>query len=282
MKLIMTKGLPGSGKTTWAYDYLKQQPNTVLVCKDDLRAMMFNSAWTGPREKTILSVRDFIVIQGLHEGKDVIVHDTNLAPKHQERLARIAREHKAEFFIQEFTQVPIEQCIHNDLRREDSVGEKVIRDMYRDWLQPKPVPPEYLFGAPNAIVCDLDGTLALFGDANPYDRDFLQDSLNIPVANILLANKKWQDIQVILVSGRTDKFLEQTHEWLRRKNVPYDRLYMRKDGDVRKDNIVKKEIYDSHIKDKFNVQFVLDDRNQVVDFWRSLGIPCFQVAPGDF
>jgi hypothetical protein len=57
---------------------------------------------------------------------------------------------------------------------------------------------------------------------------------------------------------------------------------MRHTKDLRKDSIVKGEIYDSVIAPNYNVFFVLDDRNQVVDFWRSKGLTCFQVAPGDF
>ena len=57
---------------------------------------------------------------------------------------------------------------------------------------------------------------------------------------------------------------------------------MRKTGDNRKDAIVKREIYETHIKDKYQVDYVLYDRNQVVEMWRSLGLTCLQVADGDF
>jgi hypothetical protein len=58
-------------------------------------------------------------------------------------------------------------------------------------------------------------------------------------------------------------------------------LYMRQDGDFRRDDIVKQEILDKYI-DKDRVLFVLDDRDQVVDMWRRNGLTCFQVAEGDF
>jgi hypothetical protein len=57
---------------------------------------------------------------------------------------------------------------------------------------------------------------------------------------------------------------------------------MRKTDDNRKDCIVKKEIYETFIKDKYNVLFVMDDRNQVVNMWREQGLTCFQVADGNF
>jgi hypothetical protein len=59
-------------------------------------------------------------------------------------------------------------------------------------------------------------------------------------------------------------------------------LFMRKSGDYRKDSVVKKEIYERHIKEDFNVEFVLDDRDQVVKMWREQGLVCLQVAEGNF
>jgi hypothetical protein len=57
---------------------------------------------------------------------------------------------------------------------------------------------------------------------------------------------------------------------------------MRAEGDTRKDSIIKEEIYRAEIENKYNVLFVLDDRNQVVELWRRLGLTCLQVAEGNF
>ena len=62
----------------------------------------------------------------------------------------------------------------------------------------------------------------------------------------------------------------------------FDDLYMRLPNDLRKDSIVKQEIYEMCIKDKYNVLFVLDDRDQVVNMWREQGLKCLQVAEGNF
>lgn len=280
-KLIMTKGLPGSGKTTWAKEYLeKHDQNALLVCKDDLRAMMFNSAWSGRREATVIAIRDFVIIQALHEGRNVIVHDTNLAPKHEARLKQIAKEHQATFEARDFTHVSLEQCIQNDLKRCKSVGEKVIRDMYKQFLKPKPVPVEWNKDLPSSIICDLDGTLALFGDKNPYERDFTEDEVNYVVKGMLLNSANTET--VLFVSGRQEKFRDQTEEWLHRVWGFNYKLFMRPTDDVRKDYVIKKEIYENHIKGKYNISFVLDDRNQTVNGWRELGLVCLQVADGDF
>jgi hypothetical protein len=59
-------------------------------------------------------------------------------------------------------------------------------------------------------------------------------------------------------------------------------LYMRPEGDMRKDAIVKLEIFDNEIRDNYDVQFALDDRNQVVEAYRSIGLTVLQVADGEF
>lgn len=58
-------------------------------------------------------------------------------------------------------------------------------------------------------------------------------------------------------------------------NIYYDDLYMRKDGDQRKDNVIKQEIL-KHIKEKYEISFAFDDRKSVVDMWRENGVFCFQ------
>ena len=59
-------------------------------------------------------------------------------------------------------------------------------------------------------------------------------------------------------------------------------LFMRASGDTRKDEIVKLELFDAHVRGKYDVRLVLDDRDRVVRMWRSIGLTCLQVADGEF
>lgn len=293
MKLIMTKGLPASGKTTWAKELLEKNPGKYKrINKDDLRSLFDNGKWSKNNEEFVLHMRDMFITMALLEGFSVIVDDTNLAPKHEKRLRELVDQHnsvlstslnplKAQFEIKDFTDVPLEECIKRDQARPNYVGEKVIKRMYNQFLRPKPVRPKFIEGKPYAVICDLDGTMCLFGDANPYDRDFSQDEPNALVKRILL---KYADpgTRVIFVSGRKDSFRKVTEEWLETYWGTNYALYMRAADDTRKDVVVKQEIYENHIKGNYNVEFVLDDRDQVVEFWRSQGLTCFQVAEGDF
>lgn len=285
-KIYITKGLPGSGKTYWAKQYQKDNPDTVLVNKDDLRAMLHSGVYSRGREDFVCNIRDAIVIRALEQGHEVIVHDTNLAPKHEAQMRQIASmipwKGQCEVIVKDFTDVPLDVCIKQDLQRTNSVGKDVIMQMYKQYLKPVPKKVDTDLALPTAILCDLDGTLALFPGKNPYERDFLADEVNNNVADILERYRDSSSVRIILVSGRKSEFRDQTESWLLNYGIPYDTLYMRKIADVRKDVVVKKEIYETEIKGKYNVLFVLDDRDQVVDLWRSEGLTCLQVAEGDF
>jgi hydroxymethylpyrimidine pyrophosphatase-like HAD family hydrolase len=140
---------------------------------------------------------------------------------------------------------------------------------------------------PLAIICDLDGTLALLNGRSPYDASTCeQDVLNKPVADIVRRYLIDKDVKVFFVSGREDKFKRQTDSFIsvHFKDIPEldYRLIMRKSGDYRKDSEIKKEIYDKYIRGKYDVLFVLDDRDQVVKYWRSEGLTCLQVDYGNF
>lgn len=138
---------------------------------------------------------------------------------------------------------------------------------------------------PKAIICDIDGTLALLGDRNPFDPTVGKDILNYPIANILKVynNQTVFNVDLILLTGREEKHRDFTTLWLKENDINhYKSLYMRKTGDFRKDFVIKKEIYEKYIKPNYNVTFVLEDRDQVVEMWREEGLTCLQVAPGSF
>jgi len=135
----------------------------------------------------------------------------------------------------------------------------------------------------HAIIVDLDGTLALMGDRDPFDYARCgEDVLNEPVHLVVQAYHQQYQRDIIIVSGREDTCRKQTLRWLQRWGIPHTALYMRKARDYRKDTIVKREIYRARIEPEYAIDFVLDDRNQVVEMWRELGLTCFQVAYGDF
>lgn len=286
LKVYLTKGLPASGKTTWAKEQLRKNPDGIKrINKDDLRAMLDDARWSGKSEKFILQARDQLILSALEYGKHVIVDDTNFHPKNEARIRELVAG-KAEIEIVDFTHVPLEECLARDRKRQNNVGEIVIRDMHKKYLareeMPKFVP--YNHELPDCYVFDIDGTLALRQNRSPFEWDKVgQDVLNEPVGTIYRSLRNAaRGCKFFLVSGRDDVCRQQTETWLDSYTLLHSGLFMRPQGDMRQDAIVKEEIYRQHIEGKYNVLAVFDDRNQTVRKWRELGLPCFQVADGDF
>ncbi|WP_276972444.1 AAA family ATPase [Ferrimicrobium acidiphilum] len=285
MKLIITRGLPGSGKSTWAEAQVVANPQMVRVNRDSLRAMMNGTRNNAKTEKLIANARDALIRTTLSTGRSVIVDDTNLVPSTVERLREIAQEFKASFEVQDFTDVPVQVCIERDLHRERSVGSKVIMRMYRDFLAPKPAEYNPDPALPSAVICDIDGTLAFNVERSIYDYSKVStDVPNEPIISLvrMLATQH----EIIFTSGREDVCEADTRAWLAKYVVDTDpdqiKLFMRPANDKRRDAIVKREIFDAHIRDQYRVVYVVDDRNQVVEMWRQLGLTVLQVADGDF
>lgn len=280
--VYLTIGLPGSGKSTWAKNLAAKTPCVRRVSRDDLRYMLLDNGWKPRAEQQVVQARDALLRRFLQEECCVVMDETFLNPKMKKHVRDIVASYPA-YTVQEydFLDVDIDTCIERDLHRgERAVGAGVIRKLAKDFLRaPAPL---HVAGAPEAIICDLDGTLSLFGEENPYDRDFSRDQCNPAVARIL-QRFSTANVSVILTSGRHAKFGDVTRQWLKDNDIPYNHLWMRpEEKRDMKDSHFKAELYRDFIKGNYNVLFVLDDRDQVVDMWRLFGLTVLQVEYGAF
>ena len=93
-----------------------------------------------------------------------------------------------------------------------------------------------------------------------------------------------QGFTILVTTGRMDRpgVREDTTAWLEKYDVPFNKLIMRKDRDFRPDNEAKLDLYEEFIEGEYDIEFVLDDRDRVVNMWRSIGLKVLQVAEGDF
>ena len=108
--------------------------------------------------------------------------------------------------------------------------------------------------------------------------------LDVPNEVVVSIRRDWKERGkvITITSARNDKNRSVTEEWLAKYGIPYDALYMRKDGDYRRDSVFKQELLDNIRKGGEDIiERVYDDRNQVVDMWRANGIECIQVVPRD-
>jgi hypothetical protein len=132
------------------------------------------------------------------------------------------------------------------------------------------------------VLVDIDGTVAHRTNREPFEYDKVLDD-RPDNETIEVINALWRaGYKIIFISARDDSCFDDSYEWLRLHCPPFIKLYMRKTGDFRKDAVIKEEIYREHIEPFYDVFCVFDDRNQVVDMWRSIGLKCFQPEPGDF
>lgn len=295
-KLILTRGVPASGKSTWAKAWVAEDPERrARLNRDDYRAMIFGVVGVGtfPQEKAVSYAQQTAAKGLLNAGVDVVIDDTNLRAKFVKMWLGFTDD-------VEFMDFPIDidEAYERDQHRECSVGPTVLKSFFerfigKDGISLPPVPvldttAQFKQVAPHdpwltdAIIVDIDGTLAHMGERSPYDGTrYHEDTLDQFIHRIV-KDYYHMGTRVLVTSGRDAKHRTETEDWLNKHKIPYDALIMRPEDDTRKDDVVKDELYERHIADKYNVLFALDDRDRVVDMWRAKGIKCLQVQPGNF
>ena len=293
MKLTILVGPAGSGKST----YSKQFPNLVRISQDD--------------QGKQLHYRLFA--QAVATGADIIVDRMNFSVMQREKYIKPAREAGYLVNIVEF-RMSRYRCLDRCLKRIHNEGHPTIQNEHNASQAvntffksyEKPTELEYdlytvieddcdgmIKSKPKAIVCDLDGTLCnidhrlqfVKGEGKKDWKAFFDgisgDSVNVWCKEILKAFDL-KDYEIVLCSGRPDNYRASTSYWLHENEIPYDSLYMRERNDFRRDDIVKEILYLFEIKPYYDVLFVVDDRMQVVEKWRELGLICLQCHPGEF
>lgn len=268
-------GLPASGKSTYAKTLVGE--GWVRTNKDNIRAQLFPN-YKRKDEKKVVKERNRQIIEALHEGKNVVVDDTNLNPIHIRDLSAIARDYGADFEVDKsFLDVPLQVCIDRDREREKTVGAGVIRGMFHQYIKTPSTAILYDPSLPMAVICDIDGTLAHMEDKRkPYEWHKVGlDTIDPAVAHLLDAINCIGYAKVFLFSGRNEVCRKETEEWLERNDIEYEALYMRprynpgttKESDL-DDRIIKKDMLEQHIIGYYNVLFIIDDRPKVCRMWR--------------
>ena len=268
--------------------------------------MIDDSQFDKNKEKFVVDVQNDLLRKALSAGYDVILDNTHLAARAVKTIHTIAKSVGDVKVIHKPFNTPVDECIARNAKREGRacVPEKAIYRMAKsagllkgqkltesEAYYPPRVVSEKVEQDPTktwSIVCDLDGTLADISWRNPYDAARCEeDLLNEPVAELIKAMYK-AGRKIIFVSGRDGMYRPQTIKFIEKhikidgEPIPWE-LHMRQSGDMRKDTIVKKEIYHNHIKDDHYVEFVIDDRPSMVRMWRyELGFMVMQVNDIEF
>lgn len=306
-KLIVTRGLPGCGKSTAASGWVRMDPDKRMEVNRDAIRLMLGGFVVGSaiQEKMVTKVSHTSIHDLLASGIDVVCSDTNLQMKYMRELYRIAASVGAEVEVWDMTNVPLDVVLYRNKNRtdKDPVPESVIRRMYASNIKGKGYPlglpepdsagksPDPFVAAldtPRAIIVDIDGTVASCdGVRSPYDysRVYLDDARRGIIDIVRMAHR--DGCKVIFVSGRPDisDVRKDTMAWIEKYvRVPIEALFMRPADRLHiNDAIIKRDLFDAYIRDYYDIVFVLDDRDRVVDMWRrQLGLDCLQVNYGDF
>lgn len=278
------RGLPGSGKSTLAKAWVdKDATNRVRVNKDDLRNLLHNGKYSKGNENQILDIQDFIIVNSLKQGKSVAFDNTHLVNKHLIRLENLLKDNNlsdVKIEVVDLTSVSPEEAIKRDLKRENSVGSDIIWRMYWDHIATIDY-PIYDHRKLDAIIVDVDGTLAQMEGRSPYEWNKVSsDSVRTHIRQLVNVYV-YGGYKILIVTGRDGSAYNDTHKWLEKNTIHFDNLFSRLPQDNRKDYIVKREIYEKHIKPYYNVCLVVDDRPQVIREWRRLGLPVINANPID-
>lgn len=304
-EILMLIGIPGSGKSTFSKKFIEDQKELgkkwTRVNRDSIRAMLgypSSESEVFAYENAVTKIENESIRAAIEAGYNVISDNTNVQLKFiKEFIDEFKTLANISFYIME---TPIQVCIERNAEREegrvpDADMDKMIArfdtlmtdsettEYIRPWKrQPRIITRKFENHKKPCYIFDIDGTLAhMNGKRGPFDWKHVgvDDIDEYVLAVLRLLEEKY----IILVSGRSEEARAETVKWLDRHHVPYDNLYMRAQDDYRGDEIVKYEIYKTHIEPEYSVLGVFDDRNKVVDMWRNkLGLKVFQCEPGRF
>lgn len=300
-KLILTRGIPGSGKSTWAKAWVAESPETrIRLNWDDMRNML-GPYWVPSREP----INKYMLWAALNTAAyndapyDVVIDNMNLNPKdwaqyqdwvttfnlsqHAESIdVQYALEYK-DFFI------PLDECIRRDAARPNPIGEKTIRDIwrrYKHYIQTREVEKyvenllPYDENKPDCIVVDMDSTLCFNTSRRPWFGEGSTEAMfnDVPNEGVVKLVKS-QQYPIIVCTGRNKAQQNITAKWLSKVGIKPAEFYMREDGDFRKGVEVKSELI-SQILEKYNIIAVFEDCEPIVAKFREMGLTVLQPNNG--
>lgn len=312
-KLILCRGIQGSGKSTWAKQWAEEDPdNRVRFNNDDIRNML-GKYWVPSREGIVKTMKDTFAKVSMLAGKNIVIDNMNLNPKEVEywrdlieynndyytgARGEFPSTYKANYFYElEFKNffISVDECIRRDAMRSNPIGEKVIKDTwrrYRSFILQEKIKElmerkrAFDIGKPSAIVVDMDATLCLNTSGRPFYGEGAAEGMakDTPIPEIVELVKLYSDhsdTNVIILSGREDtpEIREATETWLHKYGIYPTGVLLRSIGDYSKGEVCKKELME-HVLKSYNVKFVIDDNNRCVQMYRDMGLTVLQPNEG--
>lgn len=138
-KIILTKGIQGSGKTTWAKAWVAEDPeHRIRINNDDITSMWGQPFGTPGLYDRLTYIRKAMLLRAMRENLDIVLDNMNLSNRaiNEVNLLIIDKDYN-NYTVEykDFTDVPLEECIERDSKRENPIGEKIIRDTYNKYIK---------------------------------------------------------------------------------------------------------------------------------------------------
>lgn len=295
-KLILCRGIQGSGKTYFAKAWVAEDPeNRIRINNDDIRNML-GPYWVASREKLVSSIKKNMAEEAINRGYDIVVDNMNLNPKEvlfwkdMVKMANMDPDgYQYEIEFKDFF-IPLEECIRRDAMRPNPIGEKVIRETwkrYKHFIQTTEVEKHVdsmrrYTGKPKCIVIDMDSTMCFNVTKRPWYGDgaaegMLNDIPNTGVVDIVRDLSKIYSI--VVATGRDTTQAEVTKEWLAKQGIEVDKYFFRTPRDYRKGVEVKKEQI-TDILEEYDIVAIFEDCEPIVQMYREMGLTVLQPNKG--
>ena len=309
-KIILTRGIQGSGKSTWAKAWVAEDPyGRIRFNYDDIRSMggvywpKDNKALKR-RENFLETLKDDFFHKAMTEGYNIVCDNMNLNPKEIAYFEGLVQDSLGvyELEFKDFFDISVDECIRRDSMRPLPVGEDVIRRTWKKYktfiltevnkkqaelINNKIKISEDL---PNAVIVDLDATLCFNTSGRPFYGNGCAEGIkdDVPCKKMIATLKSLKDVYILFVTGRegTPEIVTATKNWLTtygfEKSVRDGNVYFRPEKDYSKGNICKKSIYEEKIRGKYNILAVFDDSPKCVEMYRKEGLLVLQPNNGNF
>ncbi|MDD7969057.1 AAA family ATPase [Actinomycetospora lemnae] len=288
----MTRGLPASGKSTWARALVAaRRPGSILrVNRDDLRRSMVDPAYAAPVDavERRISAAEWRLVRGaLLDGVDVVVDATNLRAGPARRWLALAAACGADVHVEDVV-ADLEECVRRDAARPavERVGEEHLRDLAARFLDPatgRPAPleePARLSSAGGAPYRPVPGTppavlVVVEGITDP-------DGEPVDAAVAVVRALAEAGHRVIACSPRPEEDRAVVASWLARHvAVAVEALLLRPVRDRRADGTALLALFDAHVRDRYTVTAVVEGRPRAARVWAGVGLAVVGVAPGE-
>lgn len=131
--VLITRGLPGSGKSTEGRKWAQHSENRVYMDRDNLREMLFGRSGllASEQEDLVTEVQHEALRAALGDGWSTVLADTFLRDDRLDPILKITATYDARVEYLDLRHVPLDVCIERDRARGAAGGREVGEDIIR-------------------------------------------------------------------------------------------------------------------------------------------------------